>query len=701
MIIYVLLVGCYSSTKIPQQDDSIDTVTDADGDGYVSTEDCNDEDPYTYSGATELCDGIDNDCDGDVDENVLLEFYEDSDNDGFGNPDSLMAGCEATPGFVSNGNDCMDSDPLIYPGAAEICDGLDNNCNNDIDEGIGDSYYEDLDGDGFGSDVTQRYCEEKDGWVSQTGDCSDEDILVYPLAEEICDDIDNDCDGEVDENIGDVYYVDADSDGFGSASSVLACELNEGYAVNNHDCDDTDSAIYPGAEELCDYIDNDCDGVIDEDVWSAMMWYLDSDGDGHGDPANGSESCAQPAGYVSSSLDCNDNDASISPNALEICDSIDNDCDGGVDNQAVDADLWYLDSDGDQFGDSSQTMTDCSQPGGYILSGGDCNDSNAQVNPDSDELCNNLDDNCDGVIDEDSAIDAEMWFLDSDGDLFGDENQLVTACVSPSGYVDEAGDCDDSNAAINPDAVEICDGVDNNCSGVPDGGIAGLDPTCPALSCQDILDQNPSSTDGVYWIDPQGSGSYEAYCNMNANGGGWTLLLKTTGISNTHFYYSDPLWQNNTLLNQSSVDTSNQNAKLQPFIDLDIEELYGCFPSQNGHCIYADLGAAQTAKDLFSAGMVQIGSGFNNQMYSGWSHQYNCAFFGINSTFSGLRVRFGFSANQEYNCNSNDTAIGLGLGYPNTYYHQYNYGSGQVCAWNGCSLSDFIDEGFPALLFGR
>jgi hypothetical protein len=323
------------------------------------------------------------------------------------------------------------------------------------------------------------------------------------------------------------------------------------------------------------------------------------------------------------------------------------------------------------------------------------------MNPDAEEICDSVDNNCNEIVDENTAIDVDIWYLDSDEDGFGDSTQTQESCTQPTGYILNDGDCDDGNENINPDADEICDSIDNDCDGTSDGGAIGSDPTCSALSCLDVLNENSSSTDGVYWIDPQGSGAYEAFCDMSQNGGGWTLLLKTDGLTNTHFYYSDPKWSNSTLYNETSIDISNTTAKLEPFVSLDVEEFYGCFPTQNSHCIYANTSTSQTAQQLFSGGVTQIGNGFNNQMYSGWSYQYNCNFFGFNSTYGGLRVRFGFSANQENNCNSNDTAIGFGLGYPNTPNNITNYNSGEICAWEQCSLSDYTYEGVPGFLWGR
>ena len=109
---------------------------DADGDGYNSNDDCNDMNELIFPGVVEICDGLDNDCDGDVDEDVKITFYVDADSDGFGNVSITTEECSLPDGFVSNGEDCDDTREDIYPLSIEICDGLDNDCNGDIDEGL-------------------------------------------------------------------------------------------------------------------------------------------------------------------------------------------------------------------------------------------------------------------------------------------------------------------------------------------------------------------------------------------------------------------------------------------------------------------------------------------------------------------------------------------------------------------------------------
>ncbi|MEC8423426.1 MAG: putative metal-binding motif-containing protein, partial [Myxococcota bacterium] len=110
-----------------------DTYVDEDGDGFLSVEDCDDADASTYPGAPESCDGIDNDCDGEVDENPAdaPTFHADRDGDGFGDDATTEAACEAPDGFVEVGGDCDDEDPSAFPGNDESCDGLDNDCDGD------------------------------------------------------------------------------------------------------------------------------------------------------------------------------------------------------------------------------------------------------------------------------------------------------------------------------------------------------------------------------------------------------------------------------------------------------------------------------------------------------------------------------------------------------------------------------------------
>ncbi|MBM3963032.1 MAG: hypothetical protein FJ306_14195, partial [Planctomycetes bacterium] len=126
------------------------TAKDGDGDGFVGDDDCNDSDAAVNGGAVEVCDGVDNDCDGQIDEDVQDTWYADADGDGFGDAASATLGCEPPAGAVPSGTDCDDGDPQTAPDADERCDGVDNDCDGAIDEDVREVWYTDADGDGYG-----------------------------------------------------------------------------------------------------------------------------------------------------------------------------------------------------------------------------------------------------------------------------------------------------------------------------------------------------------------------------------------------------------------------------------------------------------------------------------------------------------------------------------------------------------------------
>ncbi len=299
--------------------------------------------------------------------------------------------------------------------------------------------------------------------------------------------------GCADKSVESGEAVDQDGDGFDATV----------------DCDDADAAVHPDAVEVDDDIDNDCDGVADE-----YMSLYDGDGDG----------------YSAAAGDCDDADASVSPDASEVPeDGLDNDCDDLTDETGEQEDY-----DGD----------------GYSEDQGDCDEEDPEISPGAEELEDQIDNDCDGATDEGTRL------YDDDGDgyseNFGDCDD-TNAAVYPAapdepydgvdsncGYDDDfdadddgytaaeydGDDCDDRDAAANPDAVETCNGLDDNCDGGIDEALTGLEESCPGDSCLLIFSGTSGLADGLYWVDPLGSGAREVYCDMS--GGGWTLVARAT-----------------------------------------------------------------------------------------------------------------------------------------------------------------------------
>ena len=358
---------------------------DEDGDGYQGEmcggPDCDDTDPAINPDAEEVCDdAVDNDCDGDTDyKDAECPCYDD-DSDGYG---SVECG----------GLDCDDSDPMINPAAEEVCDATDHDC-------TGNPYDKDADGDG--------YVDEACGGL----DCDDTDIGIRPGASEGCDFIDTDCDGSVGE-------LEIDDDG----DSVTECE---------GDCDDIDPSTYPGAPELYDGRDNDCDGLIDEGC-------VDEDGDGYFDVAFGGE-------------DCDDDNPLVHPGAEELCNGHDDDCDGEIPEDEAD---W--DSDG------------------WPICAGDCDDSDPLTFPEAFEICDGIDNNCDDTIpDDEMDADADGWMI-CEGDC--EDNDPT---IHPYAYEHCGDDIDnDCDGLIDIDDLEDCPCTDTDYDG------CFVESYCPCVDCDD------------------------------------------------------------------------------------------------------------------------------------------------------------------------------------------------------------------------
>lgn len=379
----------------------------------------------------------------------VVDRYVDWDDDG-----------EQTVAF--GGTDCDDDDPDVNQQADELCDdGIDNNCDGYVDDvGTTVRWFLDGDGDGFGGeDKGSASCAAPAGHVADGSDCNDEEVLDHPLAEERCgDDVDNDCDGLVDDRgVLVAWFVDQDGDGAGAPGDPLpACARPADRVRSDDDCDDNNDAVYPDAHDVFyDAVDSNCDGVND----------FDFDGDGYVIATDHDDVVGPHPGVGPLGADCDDRNALVNPSSQENWyDGVDGNCDGA--------------DDFDQDGDGYQSD---------LFGGSDCDDADGQTHPGAfDTPYDGIDHNCDL---DDFDVDADGVNGGPNGLDCNDEDPnnhtSCLSCVDVDGdgafsgcdryeTIDE--DCDDLSEERHPGAFEIIgDGIDQDCSG------SDLDLAHPAL----------------------------------------------------------------------------------------------------------------------------------------------------------------------------------------------------------------------------
>ena len=414
----------------------------------------------------EVCDGTDNDGDTLVDEGVTTTFYRDSDGDGYGDNNFPTQACGVPTNYVSNNQDCNDGSVSVKPGATEVCNGVNDNCANGIDEGgvcsvpgveICNNIDDDTDGqtdEGLtrsitcgtgvcGASATQT-C-NAGNWV---GTCSPNSGNAR---QEVADSADNDCDGQVDNGFSSfTFYLDTDGDDFGQGDARIQSSIPQGQysALVAGDCRPGDKSSYPGATELCDGNDNNCNNLPDdvENIKTQCYDVADRKYAGVGACSYGYYTCLGDKFSDSCTGD-------VAPIA-EICDGLDNDCNGQTDE--------IFDGDGDGY-TTCGTKTDGTDK--IVDARVDCRDNDSTISPGTQEMCNGVDDDCSGTEDD------NLVYPNADNQN-GVCAGVVKVCQGVLGW-------EEPEYSLVEDYEEgqelTCDGRDNNCDGRTDEGHPNLD----------------------------------------------------------------------------------------------------------------------------------------------------------------------------------------------------------------------------------
>ncbi len=502
--------------------------TDADSDGHRSLDcggdDCDEADARRFPGNSEVCDGVghDEDCNPCTVNGVADG---DGDSDSFASAACFNSYVGTAPtacdplhvhidpgGMRVAGTDCNDSNPNVRPNQSEACNGIDDNCNAMADEGLAiNSYYPDCDGDMYGrmpsagtgcappSGPPACTSGTSPGWATNSSDCDDRAAAVHTGAAEICDGIDNNCDGSVDPGcpclLGAARQCGAMAPGGGFYTTAPCHPGTQTCVMDTAGTSSTWTGCAgnrdPAAAETCTTAeDDDCNGVTnDASSVDATNWYLDVDRDGYGGELSVAvRACIPPGvGYASSHSDCNDAIGAIHPGAPEVCNGIDDNC-TFVADEGLPVVGYYADCDRDGFGVGATAIMGCVPAagpascvsGGWATVGGDCNDGAAAVHPGLPEVCNGVDDDCSGAADEGVTL---TFYADCDSDGYGSV-WPTSACAAPAGappgcptgrWQTVGGDCDDYRAAVHPGfptVPDVCDGYDNDCDGSVDGPAA-------------------------------------------------------------------------------------------------------------------------------------------------------------------------------------------------------------------------------------
>ncbi len=320
-----------------------------------------------------------------------------------------------------------DTDSSINPGATEICDTKDNDCNGGTADGSGETWYEQTTNCGVGECASN-------GMFICSGGAQADTCVPEESSSEVCDGLDNDCDGVID---NDLTAPLNDLQAGVCSGSTKTCSGAGGW-VNDY----SGIATYEVTETTCDGLDNDCDGSVDNGV--LMTFYQDSDGDTYGNPSVTTQACSAPGGYVADNTDCDDADPNEHPGQT-----------------------WWKDADDDGYSDQTVDNTSCERPAGYKVSTEltgletDCDDNDGNTYPGATRVCDGIDNDCDTEVPIDEA--------DADTDGF-------RICE---------GDCNDGDSSINPDATEICDGIDNDCDSEVDEGDTDSDGIDDCLDADD------------------------------------------------------------------------------------------------------------------------------------------------------------------------------------------------------------------------